>query len=61
MRVIATTTPAGFAALSAAGVLGSAYFLRVGGGSTDLSLSFDVVDASAFDAAIEDPFLLEVL
>jgi len=61
MRVIATTTPAGFAALSATGALGSAYFLRVGGGSTDLSLSFDVVDASVFDAAIEDPFLLEVL
>jgi hypothetical protein len=61
MRVIATTTPAGFAALSASGVLGNTYYLRVGGGSTDLSMSFDVVDASVFDAAIEDPFLLEVL
>jgi hypothetical protein len=61
MRVIATTTPAGIASLQASGVLGSAYFLRVGGGSVDVSLSFDVVDASPFDQALEDPFLLEVL
>jgi len=61
MRVIATTTPAGFASLQAAGVMGNTYFLRVGGGSLDLSLSFDVVDATAFDQVIEDEFLLEVL
>jgi hypothetical protein len=61
MNVIGQTTPSGFAALQASGVLGQAYFLRVGGGSVDLSLSFDVVDASPFDQAIEDLFLLEVL
>ncbi len=61
MHIIATTTPAGFAAIQASGSLGKTYFLRVGGGSQDLSLSFDVVDVSAFDQAIEDPFLLEVL
>jgi len=61
MHVIATTTPSGFAALQASGSLGSNYFLRVGGGSLDISLSFDVVDASANDLAIEDEFLLDVL
>lgn len=61
MRVIATTTPAGFAALQASGAIGNKYFLRVGGGSQNLSLTFDVVDATALDQAIEDPFLLDVL